>query len=1720
MTSRNNKPGRIIKGTAKRPTLKEASGVWTLDEALQAHRANNWPQPNLLQPIPKSLRINYTQRGTTLGSGLNNNAYLNRRPARTGNRFTWTVSVWIKPSLTGNLPVILGSPAGTNSADTNTYIAFGLGQLLIQHYRIQIAVDARARSTAFFRDSNSWYHCVFVFDSNNTTETERIRGYVNGVRVTSFDLYSVPLGTASNFGSTNPLQIGRTNDATFNEAYWYDGLLSEYHYIDGYALDPSLFGTRGTDGIWISKPYTGDYGTNGFYLPFTNNRSSQALGYDYSNFTDYDVDKDPYRGNVALHLTGNGPAGSQNNTFTDSSPNNYVVSRNGVVTQGAFSPFSLDTKIPYNPATHGASMWQNEVTNDFPSFPTGSQGSNFTFSGDFTIEAWVFYTSSSSGDTSLYVQSGDGSTYLAFNISMSAGVYNIYLNSGGVTSAITHGLTANSWNHVAMVRSGSTITLYTNGVAKGTISNSSTLGYSSLTIHRCGGGVGGVSRYVSGFRIIKAAVYTSTFRPPRRPLGVNTNNLIRYNTEDFARWAGGDGLTITANAAVAPDGSSTASLCVPSTTSTSQNVAGIMNSPIGTNTFSVYAKSAGYRYVQAILSRTADNDQGYVTYDLQTGTIHNSSVWTGSIESVGNGWYRLIAVTSSFPSVANNSNVRWFVTSGTNSRGPALAGDGVSGVYLWGAQAEAGVTATTYTPNLENFPTAPTLLLKFDSAAVVDTAGAQNMTTFSTASITSASKYGSGALSFNGSSEYLTGQNIPVIGTGDFTMECWVNMPGVVPTGCWRAAIAVGRWDQTGGLTLFAPRSSSPVNTAVAILNGVNPTIGSTTDLTDGQWHHLALVRSNTRLMMFVDGKLEGTVSNNANITSTRLWVGADEGCAISGGGQTYFQGSIDDARITVGVARYTSEFVPPDRALPEVGGKSFSAVNVNAGTVRSFTTVGTTSWTAPSDVKEVEVLVVAGGGSGDGGAGGGAGGVLYNSAYSVTPGQTYTVTVGAGGSSSRGGNSVFGNLTAIGGGQGNNPASGGSGGGGQRSTSSEARSGKPGTPGQGFTGGEGAENDSNGGGGGGGGGASAVGGTASSFTGGNGAAGLQFGIIGTPTYYAGGGGGAGSSGNGTGGLGGGGAGGGGTSNNATAGTANTGGGGGGWRHPTVNSSGGASGGSGIVVVRYTTASEIGSFTDDSLVDSPTSYGHDYQLGGEVVGNYATLNTLDQQTFGTLSSGGLRALSTNTVRSTISVTRGKWYAEFQKLNTTQSDHFGVGRQDVRTSTSGWSTGDYILYRDDGIRQYNTIATDIGAPYTANDVISILLDCDNQRVTFWKNGSPVSQLIDLAFPSYFYYSDGSLRPISFIVRPNSGCEAYANFGQRTWRYLPPSGYNALNTKNLPVPAITQPNQFFDVVTYTGTGAPRSISSLNFQPDFVWLKLRSGADSHGLFDSVRGAGARLQSNDAGVESSRSDVLTAFTSNGFDISGNDTQSNANGSTYVAWCWRAGSSTVTNTSGTITSQVRANPTSGFSIVTYTGTGTSGQTVGHGLGTAPGLIIVKRRNNTGSWIVWHKSLPGIGWNVYLNATDSQQNDNQFTGSINSSTFGVHASGGSTNISGGTYVAYCWSEVPEFSKFGSYVGNGSSDGTFVYTGFRPKYVLIKRVSQPEAWVVADTARSPDNPATRYLLANGNDAETNANISYDFLSNGIKFRNNSQNESDATYIYIAFAETPFKTGRAR
>ena len=326
-------------------------------------------------------------------------------------------------------------------------------------------------------------------------------------------------------------------------------------------------------------------------------------------------------------------------------------------------------------------------------------------------------------------------------------------------------------------------------------------------------------------------------------------------------------------------------------------------------------------------------------------------------------------------------------------------------------------------------------------------------------------------------------------------------------------------------------------------------------------------------------------------------------------------------------------------------------------------------------------------------------------------------------------------------------------------------------------------------------------------------------------------------------------------------------------------------------------------------------------------------------------------------------------------------------------------------------------------------------------------------------------------------------------------------------------LDKPSDYFNTKLYTGTGGTQAITGVGFQPDWVWLKARSSAYSHQLFDVVRGATKLLSSEETSAEQTLSGV-TAFGSDGFTV-GSDAGSNNNTTTFASWNWKAGGSASSNTDGSITSTVSANTTSGFSIVSYTGNGTAGATIGHGLGTVPSLIIARIKSQAKDWNVYHVSN-GATKQLVLN-TDAAvvtELDKWNNTTPTSSVFTVGDSS-QVNMSGESGIAYCFAEKTGYSKFGSYTGNGSTDGTFVYTGFKPAYVTIKRSSNTSDWHHFDNKRAGFNGDNDYLKLNGSDSEGTSGDRIDFLSNGFKLRyaTGNLNETGDTFIYNAFAEAP-------
>lgn len=540
----------------------------------------------------------------------------------------------------------------------------------------------------------------------------------------------------------------------------------------------------------------------------------------------------------------------------------------------------------------------------------------------------------------------------------------------------------------------------------------------------------------------------------------------------------------------------------------------------------------------------------------------------------------------------------------------------------------------------------------------------------------------------------------------------------------------------------------------------------------------------------------------------------------------------------------------------------------------------------------------------------------------------------------------------------------------------------------------------------------------------------------------------------------------------------------------------------------------------DAMLDSPTNYGS----GDTVRGNYCTLNPLDKASNITLSNGNLDFSSSGNTwhiaRSTFAVSSGKWYWE-AGLTSGGEMLLGLSRSGADFDTYLGGNADGWGYNANGGDKYhNASFSTYGASYAVNDVIGIAFDADNGTLVFYKNG--VSQ-----GTAYTGLTSGPYFP-TVSTYASSGT---ANFGQQPFKYPAPSGYKSLCSTNLPTPAVADGSTAMDVKLYTGNNSTRTISGFGFSPDLVWIKSRAAAYAHSVNDTVRGADRQLFTNLTNAEGTDTNQLTSFTSDGFTLGSNSTGTggvNFGTGGYAAWAWDAGSSTVSNTDGTITSQVRANPTAGVSIATFTAQSQGSATFGHSLIKTPEFVIIKSRDAAYSWLVWHKSLTSSSYSLILNTTAGESNTlDAWNSTLPTSSV---VSLGSAYAGAGNSVAYCFAPVEGFSSFGSYVGDGSSsNGPFVYTGMRPKWIMIKDTTgSTNHWVIYDTERDTYNESGKRLAANLADKEGESNTlgsgigGIDILSNGFKIdiAGGNHNALNSTYIYAAFAEHPFKTSRAR
>ena len=560
----------------------------------------------------------------------------------------------------------------------------------------------------------------------------------------------------------------------------------------------------------------------------------------------------------------------------------------------------------------------------------------------------------------------------------------------------------------------------------------------------------------------------------------------------------------------------------------------------------------------------------------------------------------------------------------------------------------------------------------------------------------------------------------------------------------------------------------------------------------------------------------------------------------------------------------------------------------------------------------------------------------------------------------------------------------------------------------------------------------------------------------------------------------------------------------------------------------------------DVVKDSPTN-------------NFATMNSLDKNS-PNMQEGDLKVYGDTSytvfegAKGTFLMSSGKWYWEvyIDVGGFTQTGITPTSATAVKTTTNLSYHTDAMTYESNGNKSIGTgglsvtpsgrTSSSYGASYTDGDIIGVALDLDSSTttLTFYKNNSTQGTAFSsLANDEYVALHTGIQNNFgifnfgqdsSFAGNETAQGNTDAN-GQGDFYYTPPSGYLACCTANLPDPAIDpaqdeEPADFFNTVLYTGNNSTNNITGVGFQPDWLWLKNRTTSNSHALFDSVRGSGSNgfynLSTNTTNSELDATNVAS-LDSDGFTL-GSNAGTNGNTNSLVSWNWLAGGSAASNSDGDITSSVSANTKAGFSIVAWTADGTNDNRVGHGLSSTPEAIIYKDRSGSGNWHFWTTVIDGTNDYLLLN---SSQEARAILGSYTSPTATTISNYGYSNTL--TMIAYCFHSVDGYSKVGSYTGNGSTNGPFVHLGFRPAWVMIKRTNNAADWIMFDNKRDTENELTQFLYPNLSNAEATGSGVLDFVSNGFVLRNggtSNRNSQNSSYIYLAFAEQPFKFANAR
>ena len=1676
---------------------------------------------------------------------------LTRTPSSDGNKKTWTISFWMKPAVVSTAQTVIFDGGGVSTTETplmvvdDQWIEFNMWDSATSSQLFKI------KTNQVFRDPAAWYHIVLVYDSPQLTAADRIKLYVNGSQVTSLSTANYPsqnLEASVNDNYEHYIGSGaQPND--------WSGYLAQFYLIDGSALTPASFGeTNALTNQWQPinptdiKP-TLTFGTNGFYLPFSNDALDDS-------FTD----------SSTLHSVHTVTAGG--NAHTDTSVKKF-----------------------------GTASLQLDGTGDYLSV---SNNNDFNLgTGDFTIDCWVqssdFVPGADAGVIIHLQDSGSSDFRLAMGSAGRAVVGQDYgmswgYNNGGSWSTTAYGsdLADGAWHHVACSRQGSYFYLFQDGVLVSTTTNWAGLnitGNATCEIGRRSTGQDYFEGYIDEIRVSKGiARWTSTFALETSAYAADeyTALLLHMDGSDSgttftdSSWTSTSSYlsgmhAITAygdikntrisNHSVTPNGD--AHIIGPKVGSSAisfdgdgdyLSVASSTDFDFGTGDFTLEMWCNSSNLLTTTHVYLLDMNDGTSRIAIASNIASSNGIWLGTGWNnitdwafPTDEWFHIAVCRQSGTGRAYlNGVLKSSVSSFTTNFGGTWTTH-IGDKYDNGANAELEgyldeirlsniaryPDGTTFTPSTTAFTSdANTKLLihsntTMGSTTFTDSSSGAHTITAVGAMKNVAPKIGTGMAVFDGTGDYLSipdSADWDVTGT-KATFEFWVSPIAYAGSG---VTVIMGQDSATDWFIYYYNAGSDQGKAAVG-RSGVSELNSGSARLTGvGSWDHIAIVKEAATASSLTKFYLNGVEVNSAtgeywDTSSNALTIGG-----ASGGLNAY----LDEIRISK-VVRYTSTFTPSTTAFKDDKDTVLLMHMDGGGGIDPETNLptlagqGTYFWDASTNALFY-----------------GADGLPTNKSMVNFPGNGYLTvpassdfTFGTGNftiecwmfvTKDQDNRALYTNTTAA-------DASG---------THLEfvtaddklgwwevALSGSP----------MAYSND-----------AIPYGQWVHMAIVRNSTTFIMYidGVAQTTTQ---------------------------TSSSAVA-------------TPTGPQWGFHRSNTARYLddvyldqmrisnsARYTSnfTPSTTPFTADAntklLIQSnwsegglgadhsgnynywtPTNLGVDDMMLDTPLNNFCTLNPLDNALGNTLREGNLKfytdhGSTTTSIRSTQGMSTGKWYAEFYYDAQATSDTLILGIKTVGSKiTDTYSSSSVYSYAAADGDKWNGTGAAYGASFTVGDIIGIALDLDANTLTFYKNnvtqGTAFSGLTDV----YAFW----------IGTENYQADVVCNFGQDSsfagnnlaqgyqdgnnkgdFYYSVPAGYLALCTDNLPSPSISgvEAPKNFNTTLWTGDDVDgRAITGVGFQPDFTWIKNRTYGAGNVLYDILRPGSSYynfLESdNDAAAIVEGYDTFTSFDSDGYTINAaSSSRVNQAPYDYVGWSWKAGGAGVANTDGALNSTVSVNAAAGFSLVKYTGDGTNNTTVGHGLSQVPTLWITKNRDSASSdWETFTTEIDGSVDFLRLNS-DQAKGDSGRTAPT-ASVFYV-GNGNNQGASGDDYIAYCFHSVEGYSKIGSYVGNGvSNNGPFIYLGFRPAYLLVKNTSTAQWWVNFDDKRNTYNPITYEGYPNSDVAEgnnsgsTNGPGTWLFVSNGLKSRRKAAeggtNTNGDVYLYYAVAETPFKTSNAR